>query len=141
MPRSSVFFVTTILLLFSAFISSRTNAAETDPLAIYRDCGASAEQELKIRQLASDYEKSARVRLQRIKNLQQQLKEQSFCAELDEKKVFGLQEEINSLQTGLSMDRLKLMLSIRQSLNTEQKEKLVQLMKEKSEAGADLNAQ
>lgn len=141
MPRSSVIFVAMVLLLLSAFMTYRTNAAETDPLAIYHDCGASAEQELKIRQLASDYEKSARVRLQRIKNLQQQLKEQSFCAELDEKKVLGLQEEINSLQTGLAMDRLKLMLSIRQSLSTEQREKLVQLMKEKNEAGADLNAQ
>lgn len=141
MLRAVVFCVATFSLLLSACTTYFASAAETDPLAIYRDCGASGEQELKIRQLASEYEKSARVRLQRVKNIQQQLKEQSYCAELDEKKVLGLQEEINVLLSGLALDRLKLMLSIRQLLTTEQKEKLVQLMKEKNEPAADLNTQ
>lgn len=141
MFRKVVFCVVNFSLLFSACTTCAANAAETDPLAIYRECGANGEQELKIRQLASEYEKSARVRLQRVKNMQQQLKEQSYCAELDEKKVLGLQEEINALQSGLALERLKLMLSIRQLLDAQQKEKLVQLMKEKNEPAAGLNTQ
>ena len=105
-----------------------------DPLVIYRQAGVSSDQELAIARLASDYEKSARVRLARIKNLSIQLREQSFQAELDEAKIIALQEEINVLQSGLCLDRLKLMLSIRQLLSAEQKERLVQLMKEKENA-------
>lgn len=137
--RTAIQLLCICTLAWSVFWLASSRAAETDPLDVYRECGASAEQELRIRQLASDYEKSARVRLQRIKNLQDQLKEQSFCAEVDEKKILSLQDDINSLQNGLSTDRLKLMLSIRQLLSSEQREKLVQLMKEKTGATPDLN--
>lgn len=104
---------------------------QADPLAIYREAGATAEQETKIRQLAGDYEKSAKVRLQRIRNLSNQLKEESFVADLDEKKILGLQEEMNTLHTGLCLDRIKLLINIRQVLDSDQRAKLVQLMREK----------
>ncbi len=143
MSNTAFFFRSTGILLVLAVVvcGFRGHAAEqtgtTDPLALYREAGASADQEGKIRLLASEYEKSARVRLQRIRNLSAQLKEASFEPELDEKKILGLQEEMNTLHTGLCMDRIKLMLSIRQVLEPEQRVKLVGLMKEKGLGATD----
>lgn len=125
-----------LLMLVTAFTTKATaaeqpNSATADPLAIYREAGATTDQESKIRQLASEYERSAKVRLQRIRNLSTELKAESFSAELDEKKIINLQEEMNSLHAGLCLDRIKLMLNIRQVLDSDQRAKLVSLMKEK----------
>lgn len=112
-------------------VYSQTNSEKKDPVLIYREAGADAEQEAKIRQLAQEYDKEGRVRMERLRNLSKQMREMSFEPELDEKKVLALQDEINDLQNNLSKDRIKLMLAIRSMLTPEQRTKLVELLKEK----------
>lgn len=102
-----------------------------DPVLIYREAGAGSEQEAKIRQYAQEYEKAARVRVERLHNLARQIKELSFEPELDETKILQAQDEYNQLQSALNSERLKLMFKIRSLLNPEQKSKLVELMKAK----------
>lgn len=102
-----------------------------DPVLLYREAGASQEQEVKIRQYAQEYEKAARVRLERLQNLSQQIRDLSFEPEIDETKILAAQDEYNQLQSGLASERIKLMLKIRSLLSAEQKTKLVELMKEK----------
>lgn len=107
---------------------------------MYREAGASEEQETKIRQLAQEYEKAARVKIERLKNLSLQIKELSYQPELDEGKLLAVQNEINELQNWLSSERLKLMFKIRALFSIEQKTKLVELMKEKDQAHPTVKA-
>jgi len=104
-----------------------------DPVLIYREAGATPEQEAKIRQFAQEYDKEARVRVERLHNLTRQMKELSYEPEMDDKKILGMQDEINQLQNALSTDRIKMMLKIRGSLNNEQRTKLVELLKERDQ--------
>ncbi len=108
-----------------------SGAVKKDPVLIYREAGASGEQEAKIRQLAQEYEKEARVKVERLHNLNRQIKDLSFEPEIDEKKILAVQDEINESQNFLSTERIKLMLKIRNLLTPEQKTKLLELMKEK----------
>ena len=87
--------------------------------------------------MAQEYEKSARVRIERLKNLSKQVKELSYEAEADEAKILQVQDEINQLQSTLNTERIKLMFRIRSILNNEQKAKLVSLLREKEDAAAE----
>jgi Spy/CpxP family protein refolding chaperone len=113
---------------------NEASAEKKDPVLIYREAGANEEQEAKIRQFAQEYEKEAKVRIERLHNLSKQMRELSFDPELDEAKVLKLQDEINELQNTLNKDRIKLMLKIRGVLSPEQKTKLVELLKSKEQA-------
>lgn len=112
-----------------AFSADKENADKKDPVLIYREAGASDEQEAKIRQFAQEYEKAARVRVERLHNLNKQMTDLSYEPELDEKKITALQDEINELQNSINTERIKLMLKIRSLLSSEQKTRLVELMK------------
>lgn len=112
-------------------LPSSTNRLR-EPFAVYREAGASEEQQAQIQALAGEFEKMARVKAALLRNLAKQLQEASFEPELDEKKILALQEEMNQLQVTLNSERIKLMLKIRQLLNQEQKIKLVQIMKERT---------
>lgn len=112
-------------------LSTEKSAGKKDPVLIYRDAGASEEQESKIRSIAQDYEKVARVRVERLRNLSKQLRELSYQPAIDEQKVLTLQTEINELQSNLNTERIKLMVKIRSVLSLEQNEKLVEIMKER----------
>lgn len=102
-----------------------------DPVLIYREAGASEEQESKIRQIAQEFEQVAKVRVERLKNLSKQLREMSFQPAIDETKALSVQNDINELQANLNTERIKLMVKIRSVLSPEQNEKLVTLMRER----------
>ncbi|MBY0357654.1 MAG: periplasmic heavy metal sensor [Candidatus Obscuribacterales bacterium] len=124
-------------LFGSAIFSSAVFAQGTpksDPVLIYREAGVNAEQESQIRQAAQDFERPARVRIERLNNLAKALHDLSFEPEPDENKILSMQEEMNQVQSGLNMDRIKLMLQIRKFMSLEQKQKLVQLMRQKEAA-------
>lgn len=118
------------LIAKPAYATDLANGSKGDPVLVYREAGANAEQEVKIRRLAQDFEKSARVRIERIRNLSVLMRELSYEPEPDENKILNLQEEMNQLQATLNSDRIKLMLQIRKVLTGEQKQKLVQIMRE-----------
>ncbi len=120
---------TVMMTLQPAFSAEQESADKKDPVLIYREAGASGEQEAKIRQLAQEYEKAARVRVERLHNLNKQMTDLSYEPELDEKRILPLQDEINELQGSINSERIKLMLKIRALLSSEQKSKLVELMK------------
>lgn len=110
---------------------SSSSTIAKDPVLIYREAGATQEQEAKIRQLAQSYEKAAKVRLERLQGLSKQIKELSYQSELDEKLILALQDEMNQLQNLLNTERLKLLLSIRSLLAPETRVKLVDLLRAK----------
>ncbi|MCC7530163.1 MAG: periplasmic heavy metal sensor [Candidatus Melainabacteria bacterium] len=110
--------------------------AASDPMAIYRQAGVSQEQEMRIRQLAKDFEDQARVKAKRMMGLIQEMHQLSLEVDPDEKAVLGKQDEINQVTAEMANDRIKLLLSIRKQLTEAQKQKLVGMMKEGSSAPA-----
>ena len=111
-----------------------TSNAISDPIQVYKEAGASAEQETKIRQLARDFEVQAKVRFERLKNLLRQMQECAYEASPDEKKVLSLQDTINQLQSEMASEKIKLMLKIRYTLNEEQRNKLVAIVRQSKES-------
>lgn len=109
---------------------------QEDPVLLYREAGADTTQEGEIRQMARDFEKLAKVRLEKIRNLSKQMRELSYEAEPDESKILSAQEEMNQVQSNLNLERVKLMFAIRKVLSPEQRQKLVQLMRERQNAHA-----
>lgn len=109
----------------------KKSEAKKDPVLIYREAGASEEQESKIRQIAQEFEQVAKVRVERLKNLSKQLREMSFQPAIDESKALSVQNDINELQAALNTERIKLMLKIRSVLSAEQNEKLVSIMRDR----------
>lgn len=108
--------------------------AASDPMAIYRQAGVSQEQEMRIRQLAKDFEDQARVKAKRMMGLIQEMHQLSLDTDPDEKAVLAKQDEINSVTAEMATDRIKLLLTIRKQLTAEQKAKLVGMMKGGGEA-------
>lgn len=113
-----------------------STGAASDPMAIYRQAGISQEQEMRIRQLAKDFEDQARVKAKRMMGLIQEMHQLSLETDPDEKAVLGKQDEINQVTAEMANDRIKLLLSIRKQLTDAQKQKLVGMMKEGSSAPA-----
>ncbi len=111
-----------------------STGAASDPMAIYRQAGVSQEQEMRIRQLAKDFEDQARVKAKRMMGLIQEMHQLSLELDPDEKAVLGKQDEINQVSADMANDRIKLLLSIRKTLTEAQKQKLVGMMKEGSAA-------
>jgi Spy/CpxP family protein refolding chaperone len=126
------FAVLTLSSCSSVYAADSENGTDKkDPVLLYREAGANPEQEAKIRQFAQEYDKEARVKVERLHKLSKQIKELSLEPEIDEKKILAVQDEINEAQNFLSTERIKLMLKIRSQLSPEQKTKLIELMKEK----------
>ena len=105
-----------------------TQEPTKDPLAIYRLAGIDKQQEEKIRQLAKSFEDVNLVRLQGILNLQQEMRALSLKPDPDEQTIIAKQTEINKLQAQMSIERIQMLLKIRQLLQPEQKQRLVELM-------------
>ncbi len=114
--------------------SQMAPSARPDPVAIYKEAGASEEQLGKIREMARDFETSARVKAERIRNLMRDMQGLSLEPDPDEKKVLSTQNEINGLTADMSLSRIKLMLKVRLLLSEEQRFRLVQIMKERMPA-------
>ncbi|GEM_PF-2271665 len=102
-----------------------------DPVAIYIQAGATADQVQKIRDMSRQFEDMGRVRWQTLMNLQQKMRGLSLQPDPDEKTVLSTQDEINKVMAEMSTERIKLMLQIRGILTPDQKERLVAIMKER----------
>ncbi len=100
-----------------------------DPLAIYREAGIDREQEKKIRQLAKEFEDGQRVRLALMANLLKDMRNLQMQPDPNEKTALAKQDEINKVQAEMGTERTKLVLKIRNVLDFEQKQRLVQNMK------------
>lgn len=130
--RFNILVLATLIAIGSPALAAADDAAQKkDPVLIYRNAGVNPDQEAKIRQLAQEYDKAGRVRVERLHKLSQQMREMSYDAELDESKLLSIQNELNDVQSAINTERTKLMLKIRGLLTAEQKAKLVELMREK----------
>ena len=105
-----------------------------DPAAIYVEAGATPDQLTKIRELGQQFEELAKVKWQLMMNLQKQMHELALQTDPDEKAVMAKQEEINKVNGEMGTEKIKMMLKIRTLLNTEQKQKLVQLIQQRQQA-------
>ena len=99
-----------------------------DPIAIYKEAGIDAEQEVKIRNLATEYERDSAEKANAIVQLLREMRHLSLDPELDAKKIMDTQKEINKLQGVMAIDKVQLLIRIRSQLRTDQKRKLVALL-------------
>lgn len=128
----------TVILVAPSAVQAQggpTTAGGNDPMTIYRQAGVSSEQESRIRQLAKDFEDQARVKAKMMMQLIQEMHQLSLELDPDEKSVVDKQTQINQVTAEMANERVKLLLSIRKVLNTEQKQKLVAIMKQGSTGG------
>ena len=109
---------------------------DRDPVAIYSEAGADGEQIAKIRLLGREFEEAAKVRMQLRMNLLKEMRAMGMEAEPDQKAMLSKQDEINKVNSEMAMDHTRLMLKIRSVLNTEQKQRLVQLLQQRDKASA-----
>ena len=126
-------------LLVFAFLScvlapQMVQSQAQDPLLIYRQAGASPEQQSQIQALGDAFEKSAGPKVAQARQLLKKIQEYSLQPMPDEDAVFKTQDEINQLQMDMATSKLNLMLEIRRVLTPEQRIRLVKLMKERRDA-------
>lgn len=105
---------------------------QKDPLSVYKEVGINNDQEAKIRQLSKEFEDSARVRDERVRNLMGEIFELSLQPAPDEATVLAKQDEMNKVQAEKATDRVKLLLNIRNLLTADQKQRLVTIMEERT---------
>lgn len=104
-----------------------------DPVAIYKQAGASEEQEGEIRRLAKSFEEGQRVRLKSLVGLIKAMSELQLQATPSDEEVLAKQDEINKLSNEMATERVKLLLKVRKVLKPEQRDKLVAIIKEGKE--------
>lgn len=103
-----------------------------DPLAIYRATGINEDQEKRIRTMTKSFEEMMMEKGKNLVELMRDMRTLSFDPDPDAKTVLSKQDEINKLMNEMSRDRIQLMLKIRSILTSEQKQKLVQLMQQRT---------
>ncbi|CAN5391354.1 hypothetical protein BH11CYA1_BH11CYA1_17050 [soil metagenome] len=100
-----------------------------DPLAVYREAGIDKDQEIKIRQLAKEFEDGQRVRLALMANLLKDMRNLQMQPDPNEKAALAKQDEINKVQSEMGTERVKLVLKIRSVLTFDEKQRLVENMR------------
>lgn len=119
--------------LVSPAVLSQT--AENDPVAIYKQAaGINAEQESTIRKYAQEYDQENTVKLQSLSQMLQELRDMAYQKTLNESAMLAKQEEINKLQSDMALQRIKLVIKIRNLLSPEQNEKLVTALQSRMRA-------
>lgn len=103
-------------------------ADNTDPVAIYKQAGINAEQESSIRKLAQDYDQADGVRMKTLGGLLQELRTMAYQSVLDGEAMLAKQDQINKLQSEMSMQRIKLVIKVRSILTPAQNEKLATIL-------------
>ncbi len=106
-------------------VLSQGAGESSDPVAIYKEAGISAEQESAIRKLAQNYDQENAVKLESLAQMLQDLRDMAYQKTLNESGMLAKQEEINKLQSDMAMQRIKLVIKIRGLLTPAQNEKLV----------------
>lgn len=103
-----------------------------DPAAIYVQAGVDTAQVDKIRELFKNMEKANQTRQAEGLALFKEMHTLTSQAELDETKILATQEKINALQSAVSMEKTKTLISIRKILTPKQREELVAIIRKRS---------
>lgn len=104
---------------------------KSDALSLYRQTGIDGTQEKEISDMARNYQSIMQMKQERAGHWLNHLKRASLQPDPDPVSVLNSQEEINKLLSEIATERVKLMLRIRSVLTPEQKQKLVDLLKER----------
>jgi Spy/CpxP family protein refolding chaperone len=131
--RSILLLASCSLVIVAGFgncLSNSVRAQEPgpDPIAIYKEAGADEKQQEKILSLANQYEKEQDAKAHAVIENLKKLRALSLNPDLDEKHIFQAQSTINKLQSEMAMDKMRLLVSIRKILNSQQRVNLVSLM-------------
>jgi len=106
-----------------------SNAPDTnDPIAVYKEAGINAQQESSIRKMAQDYDQESAVKLKALGELRQELKTLAYQPVLDGNALLAKQEQMNKLQSEMSIDRIQMVIKIRGILTPSQNEKLANIL-------------
>jgi Spy/CpxP family protein refolding chaperone len=106
----------------------------SDPIAIYTEAGANQAQLESIKLLAEGLQSVNTERAKEIMGLIRDIRNLSLQPDLDGKKLLADQNRVNSLQSAMASERIKVLIKIRQLLTPPQREKLVTLMRVRREA-------
>lgn len=113
---------------------------KSDALSLYRQSGIDASQEAQISEMARNYQAVVQMKQERAGHWLNNLKRSSLQPDPDAVSVLNSQEEINRLLGEIATERVKLMLRIRSVLTPEQKQKLVDLLRQRSGEPAQMSA-
>jgi Spy/CpxP family protein refolding chaperone len=137
---------TTLIVAFLALIATPSvvlaqnggNAPDAnDPVAVYKEAGINAQQESSIRKLAQEYDQESAVKLKALGGLLQELKTLAYQPVLDGNALLAKQEQINKLQSEMSIDRIQMVIKIRNILTANQNEKLANILQSRMREDAE----
>lgn len=113
-------------------LAEPVNISGTDPIAMYLASGIDQEQESKIRNRVSEFQKFTEVKGENMVRLMKELRALSLQPDLDSRALEAKQAEINNLNNMMAMERNKLLVDLRNVMNSPQRKKFVKLMEEQS---------
>jgi hypothetical protein len=112
--------------------SPNGSTAPSDPVAIYIQAGASAEQVDKIREIRKSFNKLSSSKATEIFGLYKEMRNLTTQAELDDAKILSVQEQINTLQANMAIEKTRTLIAIRKLLTPKQRENLVAIIRKRS---------
>ena len=135
MAKRFVLVLSTILLnlpLFAFAEHAPPSTISQSRLAIYRAAGADTTQEAKLIELTREFEAAVTPKARSLVKLLQEMRSLSRQADPDPQMVLKKQDEINRINSEMSLARITLTLQMRHVLTAEQRKKLIQLIEQNS---------
>ena len=117
--------------------SLNASPGASDPAAIYIQAGANAEQAGKIREIRKSFIKLSSSKANEILALFKEMRNLTTQAELDETKILSVQEQINTLQGNMAVEKTRTLIAIRKLLTPKQRENLVTIIRKRSSVQAE----
>jgi Spy/CpxP family protein refolding chaperone len=106
-----------------------------DPLALYKQAGASEKQLAEIAAVQKSFEGTAHSCNERGSEVQKKLHDLSLQPVPDEKAALAAQKEMNDVIADIGAAHMKMMIKARKILTPEQRLKVVELLKQREAAG------
>ncbi|HEY9793293.1 MAG TPA: hypothetical protein V6D22_23030 [Candidatus Obscuribacterales bacterium] len=100
-----------------------------DPMAIYKEAGATPDELQKISDMRKQFEGQAKGWTSKLQSLQEKIRDASLEPLPDEKKMLGLQDEVNKIIADVNTAHIKMMIQARAALTPPQRTKLIEILK------------
>ncbi len=123
-----VAFLASIVTPSVVLAQNGSNADANDPVAVYKEAGIDAQQESTIRKMAQDYDQESAVKIKALGSLLQELKALAYQSAIDGNALLAKQEQINKLQSEMAIERIQMVIKIRNTLTPGQNQKLASIL-------------
>ena len=100
-----------------------------DPMAIYKEAGATPDELQKITDMRHEFEGQAKNWTSKLQSLQEKIRDMSLEPLPDEKKMLAAQDEVNKIISEVNTAHIKMMIQARATLTPPQRQKLVEILK------------